>query len=81
MTDQTGSAVLIGAVCSEATSRRQREMSPCPVDGRAEGVGMNWQPLIEFLVSVGYGLLSSIVPIFNSEIYIVASQVVGSPKR
>jgi membrane protein YqaA with SNARE-associated domain len=77
MTDQTGSAVLIGAVCSETTSRRQREMSPCLVDGRAEGVGMNWQPLIEFLVSVGYGLLSSVVPIFNSEIYIVASQVGG----
>ena len=38
---------------------------------------MNWQPLIEFLVSVGYGLLSSLVPIFNSEIYIVASQVGG----
>ena len=52
-------------------------MSPCPVDWRAEGVGVNWRPLIEFLVSVGYGLLSSIVPIFNSEIYIVASQVGG----
>ena len=38
---------------------------------------MNWQPLIEFLVSVGYGLLSSLVPIFNSELYIVASQVGG----
>ena len=38
---------------------------------------MNWQALIEFLVSVGYGLLSSLVPIFNSEIYIVASQVGG----
>ena len=38
---------------------------------------MNWQPLIEFLVSVGYGLLSSVVPIFNCEIYIVASQVGG----
>jgi membrane protein YqaA with SNARE-associated domain len=53
-------------------------MSPCLVDGRAEGSsGVNWRPLIEFLVSVGYGLLSSIVPIFNSEIYIVASQVGG----
>jgi membrane protein YqaA with SNARE-associated domain len=52
-------------------------MSSCLVDGRAEGVGVNWRPLIEFLVSVGYGLLSSIVPIFNSEIYIVASQVGG----
>jgi len=38
---------------------------------------VNWQPLIEFFVSVGYGLLSSLVPIFNSEIYIVASQVGG----
>jgi membrane protein YqaA with SNARE-associated domain len=38
---------------------------------------VNWRPLIEFLVSVGYGLLSSVVPIFNSEIYIVASQVGG----
>ena len=52
-------------------------MSPCLVDGRAEGVGVNWQPLIEFLFSVGYGILSSLVPIFNSEIYIVASQVGG----
>ena len=38
---------------------------------------MNWRPLIEFIVSVGYGLLSSLVPIFNCEIYIVASQVGG----
>jgi membrane protein YqaA with SNARE-associated domain len=38
---------------------------------------VNWRPLIEFLVSVGYGLLSSVVPIFNTEIYIVASQVGG----
>ena len=38
---------------------------------------MDWQPLIEFFVSVGYGLLSSLVPIFNSEIYIMASQVGG----
>jgi membrane protein YqaA with SNARE-associated domain len=52
-------------------------MSQCLVDEPAEGVGVNWQPLIEFLVSVGYGLLSSLVPIFNSEIYIVASQVGG----
>ena len=50
---------------------------PTLVDGRAEGVGVNWRPLIEFVVSVGYGLLSSVVPIFNSEIYIVASQVGG----
>ena len=38
---------------------------------------MNWQPLIEFLVSLAYGILSALVPIFNSEIYIVASQVGG----
>jgi membrane protein YqaA with SNARE-associated domain len=38
---------------------------------------VNWQPLIEFVVSIGYGLLSSLVPIFNTEIYIVASQVGG----
>jgi membrane protein YqaA with SNARE-associated domain len=52
-------------------------MPPRLVDGCAEGVAVNWRPLIEFLVSVGYGLLSSIVPIFNCEIYIVASQVGG----
>jgi hypothetical protein len=38
---------------------------------------VNWQPVIEFFVSVGYGVLSSLIPIFNSEIYIVASQVGG----
>ena len=38
---------------------------------------MNWQPLIEFVVSLAYGILSAVVPIFNSEIYIVASQVGG----
>ena len=38
---------------------------------------MNWQPLIEFVVSLSYGILSAVVPIFNSEIYIVASQVGG----
>jgi hypothetical protein len=37
---------------------------------------VNWQPMIEFFVSVGYGVLSSLIPIFNSEIYIVASQEV-----
>jgi hypothetical protein len=35
---------------------------------------VNWQPVIEFLVSLAYGILSALVPIFNSEIYIVASQ-------
>ena len=38
---------------------------------------MNWQPLIEFVVSLAYGILSALVPIFNSEVYIVASQVGG----
>jgi hypothetical protein len=52
-------------------------MSPCLVDECVEGVGVNWRPLIEFVVSVGYGVLSSVIPIFNSEIYIVASQVGG----
>ena len=52
-------------------------MSPCLVDRCGEGVSVNWRPLIEFVVSVGYGVLSSVIPIFNSEIYIVASQVGG----
>ncbi len=38
---------------------------------------MSWQLLLEFVVSVAYGVLSSVIPIFNSEIYIVASQVGG----
>ena len=38
---------------------------------------MSWQLLVEFVVSIAYGILSSLVPIFNSEIYIVASQVGG----
>ncbi len=38
---------------------------------------MSWQLLLEFVVSIAYGVLSSLVPIFNSEIYIVASQVGG----
>jgi len=38
---------------------------------------MNWQLLLEFVVSIAYGILSSVIPIFNSEIYIVASQVGG----
>jgi membrane protein YqaA with SNARE-associated domain len=44
---------------------------------RTVSVAVNWQPLIEFVLSVGYGVLSSLVPIFNSELYIVASQVGG----
>ena len=38
---------------------------------------MEWRLLIEFVVAIGYGVLSSGVPIFNAEIYIVASQVGG----
>jgi membrane protein YqaA with SNARE-associated domain len=38
---------------------------------------VSWQLLLEFVVSIAYGALSSLVPIFNSEIYIVASQVGG----
>ena len=38
-------------------------MSPCLVDRCVEGVGVNWRPLIEFVVSVGYGVLSSVIPI------------------
>jgi membrane protein YqaA with SNARE-associated domain len=44
---------------------------------RAEGESVDWRAFTEFFVSVGYGLLSSLVPVFNSEIYIVASQVGG----
>jgi len=42
---------------------------------------MSWQLLLEFVVSIAYGVLSSLIPIFNSEIYIAASQVGGSPRR
>ena len=38
---------------------------------------MSWQLLVEFVVSIAYGVLSSLIPIFNSEIYIAASQVGG----
>ena len=38
---------------------------------------MSWRLLLEFTVSIAYGVLSSLIPIFNSEIYIVASQVGG----
>jgi membrane protein YqaA with SNARE-associated domain len=38
---------------------------------------VEWRLLIEFVVSIGYGVLSSVVPIFNSELYIVVSQVGG----
>ena len=38
---------------------------------------MSWQLLLEFVVSIAYGVLSALIPIFNSEIYIAASQVGG----
>ena len=38
---------------------------------------MSWQLLLEFVASIAYGVLSALIPIFNSEIYIVASQVGG----
>jgi hypothetical protein len=41
---------------------------------------VEWRLLIEFVVAIGYGVLSSVVPIFNAEIYIVASQVGGFPR-
>jgi hypothetical protein len=36
---------------------------------------MSRQLLLEFVVAIAYGVLSSLIPIFNSEIYIAASQV------
>lgn len=38
---------------------------------------MDWRLVTEFFASVGYGLLSSFIPIFNSEVYIVAAQALG----
>ncbi|WP_328306234.1 exopolysaccharide biosynthesis protein [Actinomycetospora sp. NBC_00405] len=38
---------------------------------------MSWQLLLEFVGSTAYGVLSALIPIFNSEIYIVASQIGG----
>jgi membrane protein YqaA with SNARE-associated domain len=38
---------------------------------------MSWQLLLEFVGSTAYGVLSSVIPIFNSELYVVASQVGG----
>ena len=55
------------AATSERSDRRVRD----------PGDGMSWQLLVEFVVSIAYGVLSALIPIFNSEIYIVASQVGG----
>lgn len=38
---------------------------------------MDWRLVTEFFASVGYGLLSSFVPVFNSEVYVVAAQALG----
>jgi membrane protein YqaA with SNARE-associated domain len=38
---------------------------------------MSWRLLTEFLASVGYGLLSSFVPVVNSEVYVIATQTLG----
>lgn len=39
---------------------------------------MSWHLVLIFLASVGYGVLSSFVPVFNSEVYIVAAQALGT---
>jgi hypothetical protein len=39
---------------------------------------MDWRLVTEFFASVGYGLLSSFIPVFNSEVYIVAAQALGT---
>ena len=38
---------------------------------------MTWRLVTEFLGSLGYGLLSSFVPVFNSEVYLLATQALG----
>ena len=48
---------------SERSDRRVRD----------PGDDMSWQLLLEFVVSIAYGVLSALIPIFNSEIYIAAS--------
>ena len=57
--------------CSPMLQARPQASAP---DRRVRdpGDGMSWQLLVEFVVSIAYGVLSSLVPIFNSEIYIVA---------
>lgn len=36
---------------------------------------MGWPELVALLTSIGYGVLSAIVPVVNAEAYVVASQV------
>jgi membrane protein YqaA with SNARE-associated domain len=38
---------------------------------------MNWRLVTEFFASLGYGVLSSFVPLFNAELYVVATQALG----
>ena len=68
-----------GAPLPDATRAAKSERSDRRVSDPRDG--MSWQLLLEFVVSIAYGVLSSLIPIFNSEIYIAASQVGGSPRR
>ena len=36
---------------------------------------MGWPELVALLTSIGYGIISAIVPVINAEAYVVASQV------
>ena len=45
------------------------------LDGRR--LAMDWRLVTEFFASVGYGLLSAFIPVFNAEVYIVAAQALG----
>ncbi|MFT4165341.1 MAG: hypothetical protein QM650_08875 [Microlunatus sp.] len=38
---------------------------------------MTWRLVTEFLASLGYGVLSSIVPVFNAEVFLLATQTLG----
>lgn len=38
---------------------------------------MSWRLVTEFFASLGYGVLSSLVPVFNSEVYVIATQALG----
>ena len=38
---------------------------------------MSWRLLLEFVVSIGFGVLSAVIPILSCEVYIVAAQVGG----
>lgn len=38
---------------------------------------MTWRLVTEFFASLGYGVLSSFVPVFNSEVYLLATQALG----